>query len=64
PNIEQLTRSLYLVLPDLEKFNLKNEAVYGILPQSSELWMSFFYGILYIVFLLTLANLIFARRQF
>ncbi|MFM8296791.1 MAG: ABC transporter permease [Microcystaceae cyanobacterium] len=64
PNIEQLTRSLYLVLPDLEKFNLKNEAVYGILPSTSDLLMVFLYGILYIIFLLTLANLIFARRQF
>jgi hypothetical protein len=63
-NIETLTKSLYLVLPNLERFNLKNDAVYGLLPASSELFSTFLYGILYIVFLLTLANLIFARRQF
>ncbi len=63
-NIEALTRSLYLVLPNLERFNLKNEAVYGILPPAPELWSSFAYGILYITLLLTLANVIFARRQF
>jgi len=63
-NIETLTKSLYLVLPNLERFNLKNDAVYGLLPASSELFSTFLYGILYIVFLLTLANLIFSRRQF
>lgn len=63
-NIENLTRSLYLVLPNLERFNLKNEAVYGILPSPQELWSSALYGLLYIILLLTLANLIFSRRQF
>ncbi|MEB3120588.1 MAG: ABC transporter permease [Snowella sp.] len=63
-NIETLTKSLYLVLPNLERFNLKNDAVYGLLPANSELFSTLLYGILYVVFLLTLANLIFARRQF
>jgi ABC-type transport system involved in multi-copper enzyme maturation permease subunit len=63
-NIETLTKSLYLVLPNLERFNLKNDAVYGLLPASSELFSTLLYGILYIIFLLTIANLIFARRQF
>ena len=63
-NIETLTKSLYLVLPNLERFNLKNDAVYGLLPASSELFSTLLYGILYIIFLLTIANLIFSRRQF
>jgi hypothetical protein len=63
-NIETLTKSLYLVLPNLERFNLKNDAVYGLLPANSELFSTLLYGILYIVLLLTLANLIFSRRQF
>ena len=63
-SIETLTKSLYLVLPNLERFNLKNDAVYGLLPPSTELFSTLLYGILYIVFLLTIANLIFARRQF
>ena len=63
-NIETLTKSLYLVLPNLERFNLKNDAVYGLLPANSELFSTLLYGILYIVLLLTIANLIFARRQF
>lgn len=63
-NIETMTKYLYLVLPNLERFNLKNEAVYGILPPSGELWANLAYGILYITLMLTIANLIFGRRQF
>lgn len=63
-NIEALTKSLYLVLPNLERFNLKNDAVYGLFPTSLELFSTLLYGILYIILLLTIANLIFSRRQF
>ena len=32
PGIEQLMMGLYLVLPDLARFNLRNDAVYGQVP--------------------------------
>lgn len=63
-SIEKLTRFLFLVLPDLERLNLKNEAVYNILPNTGELMSSLVYAILYIVLLLTLTIFIFSRRQF
>lgn len=63
-NIEALTKSIYLILPDLERLNLKNEAVYGILPSTTDLITSAVYGIVYIILLLSLASLIFSRRQF
>ncbi len=64
PQITALTESIYLVVPNLERFNLKNTAVYGILPSSSELFMNAVYGIIYIVLLLTISSFIFSRRQF
>ena len=64
PAVKQLTQTLYLVLPDLERFNLRNEAVYNILPASGELLNSLFYALLYIILLLTITTNIFARRQF
>lgn len=63
-SIEKLTRFLFLVLPDLERLNLKNEAVYNILPNTGELISSLVYAILYIVLLLTITIFIFSRRQF
>ena len=66
PSLEQLTENMYLVLPDLSRLNLRNAAVYGseLMPEPTELLSSGVYAIAYIVLLLTIANLIFSRRQF
>lgn len=66
PAVQRLTNTLYLVLPDLERLNLRNEAVYGLglLPTAPELWGHGLYGLLYTVLLLTVAIAIFSRRQF
>lgn len=63
-NLESLTQSLYLILPDLSRLNLKNEAVYGILPSPQSLLSNGVYGVFYTVLLLAIAILIFSRREF
>ena len=63
-SIESLTTSLYLVLPNLSRLDLKNEAVYGLLPSSTELVNHALYGILYTALLLIVAILIFAQKEF
>ncbi|XHX77532.1 MAG: ABC transporter permease [Stenomitos frigidus ULC029] len=62
--IENMTQSLYLVLPDLARLDLKNQAVYGQLPGLTTLLENALYGILYIVVLLTIATFVFSRREF
>lgn len=66
PAVQRLTNGLYLILPDLERLNLRNEAVYGmeLLPNPLELWGHGLYGVLYTALLLTVAIAIFSRRQF
>ena len=64
PAVESFTRNLYLVLPDLARLDLKNQAVYGLLPPLNTLLLNAGYGVLYIVVLLVIATLIFSRRQF
>lgn len=66
PGIQRVTNAVYLVLPDLERLNLKNEAIYGIqaLPGSPELASTVFYTIIYTALLLAIAVGIFGRRQF
>lgn len=63
-SIETITNTLYLILPDLERFNLRNDAVYGLLPNAETLLSNATYGILYTAFLLGLSILVFSRRQF
>ncbi len=63
-SIESLTTSLYLVLPNLSRLDLKNEAVYGLLPTSIELLNHALYGILYTALLLIISMMIFAQKEF
>ncbi|AFZ43449.1 type IV pilus biogenesis protein PilI-like protein [Halothece sp. PCC 7418] len=63
-SVKAFTETLYLILPDLSRLNFRNEAVYGLLPNTSELISNALYGVLYTILLLTIASLIFSRRQF
>ena len=63
-DIERLTQTLYLVLPDLARLDLKNQVIYGLLPDLATLLTNAAYGLLYTALLLSLAILIFSRRQF
>lgn len=57
-------RFLYIFLPDLENFNFKTEIVHH-LPIPPKIFLySTFYGIFYTVFILSLAMLVFRRRDF
>jgi ABC-type transport system involved in multi-copper enzyme maturation permease subunit len=66
PAIEQLMRNLYLVLPDLSRLDLKNQAVYGVsaLPDAMTLITNATYGVVYTVLMLAVAIIIFSRREF
>lgn len=63
---QQATRILYLILPDLSRLDWKNQAVYGmsLMPAPLELLSHAAYGLIYTALLLTIAIVIFSRRQF
>ncbi|MBW4655468.1 MAG: ABC transporter permease [Kaiparowitsia implicata GSE-PSE-MK54-09C] len=64
--LQRLTEILYLVLPDLSRLNLRNEAVYGaaLLPEPLQLAANVLYALVYIWLLLAIATVIFSKRQF
>ena len=66
PGMERITQSLYLILPDLSRLDLKNDAVYGLqaLPDPITLVANAGYSLLYSFMLLAIAILIFLRREF
>jgi ABC-type transport system involved in multi-copper enzyme maturation permease subunit len=66
PTIEGLTQSAYLILPDLARLDLKNDAPYGLaaLPNPLDMALNVGYGLLYTALLLAIAILIFSRREF
>lgn len=59
-----LTLAFYHLLPDLENFNFKTEIVHSLpIPPSTFLY-STIYGVFYTLFILTLALLVFRKRDF
>ncbi|MDC0831971.1 ABC transporter permease [Leptolyngbya valderiana BDU 20041] len=65
-SFKPISTVLYIVLPDLLRLDVKNEAIYGMaaMPDAGTLWLNVLYGVTYIVVLLALAIAIFRQRQF
>lgn len=59
-----IAQALYQFLPDLENFNFKTEIVYNLPIPPSIFLFSMLYGIFYTLFVLTIALLIFRKRDF
>ncbi len=54
---------IYYVLPNLEKFNLRNLAVHNLLPSGLTIFTSIAYGIVYVIILLAIANYSLAKQE-
>ena len=57
-------RGLSAILPDLENFNFRTEIVHGLAVDSKFYVFSALYGLVYTLFILALAVLIFKKRDF
>ena len=55
---------IYYLLPNLERFNLKGHVTHQLDISGSDLLLIAAYGVVYTVFLLMLASIIFQRRDF
>lgn len=64
PSLQKAVRGLYLVLPDLTRLNLRNDAIYSNLPTAGSLGAIALYALCYTVALLAASSLLFQRREF
>jgi ABC-type transport system involved in multi-copper enzyme maturation permease subunit len=64
PAAAGLARGLYWVLPNLAQFDVKSDVVHGVRVPLGYMAMSGAYAALYIGMLLTIACLVFSRRDF
>ncbi|MGB3296088.1 MAG: ABC transporter permease subunit [Phormidesmis sp.] len=65
-SFRRIAEGLFLVLPDLERLNLKNEIANGFVapPSGGGLLENALYGLIYTALLLTVTVTVFERRQF
>lgn len=54
---------IYYLLPNLEKFNLRNTVVHGLIPNSGQIVYPIIYSMFYTAILLYLANLAVRKRD-
>jgi len=64
PVLKVIVHFFYYILPNLEKFNLRDQIVMNMEIDMKIVFVSVIYGILYIAALLILAILIFNKREF
>jgi len=60
----RLAQALYYILPNLDKFNIKNDVVLGLPLQPMTILFAILYALVYILALLTVTVIIFRKREF
>jgi ABC-type transport system involved in multi-copper enzyme maturation permease subunit len=60
----RLAQALYYVLPNLDKFNIKNDVVLDLPLQPMTIVFAVLYALVYIMALLTVTIMIFRKREF
>jgi len=60
---KMLTNTLYYLLPNLEKFNIRNTITYNITPTSSQIIYPIIYSVLYTTIILWLCNTALKKEQ-
>lgn len=64
PIVAAILKAVYHTVPNLEKFNMRNDIVYGILPTPSMVFLSLLYALVYGAFLLFITILVFRKKDF
>lgn len=64
PIIDFVTRAIYYLLPNLEKFNIRNDIVYGTIPSTQMISVTVLYAISYATLLLVITQITFKKKDF
>ncbi|HEY9723052.1 MAG TPA: ABC transporter permease subunit [Oscillatoriaceae cyanobacterium] len=62
--VHLLLEAFYYVLPDLARFDIKNQVVYGFAAPMAQVWWTIAYAGVYSALLLCIAAVVFSRREF
>ena len=62
--IEIITRATYYILPNFEKFNIRNDIIYGTLPSNLSIVITILYALTYALLLLSITQLAFKKKDF
>jgi Cu-processing system permease protein len=64
PFVEFTAKIVYYIFPNLEKFNIRNDVIYGAIPSLSLVGISVLYAIAYSLLLLVITDIAFKKRDY
>ena len=64
PAIEYVAKAIYYTLPNLEKFNIRNDVIYGIIPSFTIILVSILYALSYSLLLLVITQQAFKKKDY
>ncbi len=64
PFVEMITKAVYYVLPNLEKFNIRNDIIHGVIPTFSVILVAVLYALSYALLLLVITQLAFRKKDY
>lgn len=62
--VEVVMRAVYYILPNLEKFNIRNDIVYGTVPSVTSIAVTVLYAITYSLLLLVITQITLKEKDF
>jgi ABC-type transport system involved in multi-copper enzyme maturation permease subunit len=64
PLVDWITRAIYYLLPNLEKFNIRNDIIYATTPSLSMVGVTTLYAFSYALLLLVITQIVFKKKDF
>ncbi len=64
PAVEMVAKAVYYVLPNLEKFNIRNDIIHSALPSVATLTVAILYALSYILLLLVIIQIAFKKKDY
>ncbi len=64
PIVEFFTKAVYYILPNLEKFNIRNDIIHGLVPSFSMIMVAVLYAISYSLLLLVITQRAFRKKDY
>ena len=64
PSVEAITSAIYHLLPNLEKFNIRNDIIFGTTPSLTMVLIATLYAIAYAALLIVITQITFKKKDF
>ncbi len=62
--LSETLKVFYYLLPNLEKFNIRNDVIYKVIPEWKNMLFTLIYALLYTALIFSISRILFKRKEF